>query len=431
MAIEQNNPPEKQNTPDRDSSGGGPDGNSNGPNDSNKRRYRNKPRRDGKGSNTQTNNATRSASPKNKSRRSAQSDKNSQALATQASNAAIDIDPNELMDDAADDAAAKAEGGIKAIGNQRIIPFMKIEKPMAILSIILIIGSIIAIAVNGLNLGLDFTGGVSADVRYEQPAEQVDVVKALADKGFDDSVVQYLGTRQELLVRLPPQSDNIEGLNATLNQALDLPNNNAEISNVNIIGSQVGNEVYLNSVMAVVLALVSMLGYVALRFQFKLAVGAVMALFHDAIVTVGVFALFGFPFDLTVLAAILALIGYSLNDTIVVYDRIRENFRRVRGITPRQTIDLSLTETLRRTIMTISTVMLVVLAMMFLGGDGLYWFAVALFIGLIAGTYSSIYISSSIPLSMGLSRDDFVVKVKPEFEEEIVTFNDPKMFEQD
>lgn len=268
-------------------------------------------------------------------------------------------------------------------------------------------------------------------MRYEQPAEQVEVVKALADNGFDDSVVQYLGTRQELLVRLPPQSDNINGLNATLNQALDLPNNNAEISNVNIIGSQVGNEVYLNSLMAVALALTCMLGYVALRFQFKLAIGAVVALFHDAIVTVGFFALFGLPFDLTVLAAVLALIGYSLNDTIVVYDRIRENFRRVRGISPRQTIDLSLTETLRRTIMTISTVMLVVLAMLFLGGDGLYWFAVALSIGLIAGTYSSIYISSSIPLSMGLSRDDFVVKVKPEFEEEIVTFNDPKMFEQD
>ena len=300
---------------------------------------------------------------------------------------------------------------------------------MALLSLLMVIGSIIAIAVNGLNLGLDFTGGVSADVRYEQPVEQAEVVQALADGGFDDAVVQYLGTREELLVRLPPQSDNVDGLNASLTQALTLPDNAADISNVNIIGSQVGNEVYLNSVMALALALVCMLGYVALRFQFKLSLGAVLSLFHDAIVTIGVFALFGFPFDLTVLAAILALIGYSLNDTIVVYDRIRENFRRVRGISPRQTIDLSLTETLRRTIMTISTVLLVVLAMMFLGGDGLYWFSVALFIGLLAGTYSSTYIASSIPLRMGLSRDDFIVKVKPEFEEEIVTFNDPKMYE--
>ncbi len=432
MAIDKNNAPKNNNTPTPSNSGSGAGDHPNGNtlSDSNKRRNRNKPRRDGRGSNTQTNSSTPSKSSKNKARRGG---KSSQALATQAPNAATNIDPNMSMDNAnaADDAAAQAEGGIKAISNQRIIPFMKIEKPMAILSILLIIGSIIAIAVNGLNLGLDFTGGVSADIRYEQPAEQVEVVKALADNGFNDAVVQYLGTRQELLVRLPPQSDNIDGLNVSLNQALDLPNNNAEISNVNIIGSQVGNEVYLNSVMAVALALICMLGYVALRFQFKLAIGAVVALFHDAIVTVGVFALFGFPFDLTVLAAVLALIGYSLNDTIVVYDRIRENFRRVRGISPLQTIDLSLTETLRRTIMTISTVLLVVLAMMLLGGDGLYWFSVALFIGLIAGTYSSIYISSSIPLRMGLSRDDFVVKVKPEFEEEIVTFNDPKMFEQD
>ncbi|MBF4488499.1 MULTISPECIES: protein translocase subunit SecF [Psychrobacter] len=417
MAIDKNNPLEQQNNPDRNGS--------NGDSNSNSTRRRNKPRRDGKGSNTKTNNPTTAKSDKSKTRRGGQ---NAQELTTQTS---TPVDQTQLMSDAAEDAAAQAEGGIKAVGNQRIIPFMKIEKPMAILSLLMVIGSIIAIAVNGLNLGLDFTGGVSADVRYEQPAEQVEVVKALADNGFDDAVVQYLGTRQELLVRLPPQSDNIDGLNASLSAALALPNNTVEISNVNIIGSQVGNEVYLNSVMSLVLALVCMLGYVALRFQFKLSLGAVLSLFHDAIVTIGVFALFGFPFDLTVLAAILALIGYSLNDTIVVYDRIRENFRRVRGITPRQTIDLSLTETLRRTIMTISTVLLVVLAMLFLGGDGLYWFSVALFIGLLAGTYSSTYIASSIPLRMGLSRDDFVVKVKPEFEEEIVTFNDPKMFEQD
>ncbi|SLJ84928.1 protein translocase subunit SecF [Psychrobacter sp. DAB_AL43B] len=414
MAIDKNNPLEQQNNPEP-----------NGSSSEASARGRKKPRRDGKGSNTQTNNATAKKTA-SKTRSSAKgADKGSQALATTA------IDPNLAVGDAADDAAAYAEGGIKAIGDQRIIPFMKIEKPMAILSIILVIGSIIAIAVNGLNLGLDFTGGVSADVRYEQSVEQTDVVNALADNGFDDAVVQYLGTSQELLVRLPPQSDNVDGLSASLSEALKLPNNDVEISNVNIIGSQVGNEIYLSSVLSIVLALACMLGYVALRFQFKLAIGAVLSLFHDAIVTIGVFALFGFPFDLTVLAAILALIGYSLNDTIVVYDRIRENFRRVRGITPRQTIDLSLTETLRRTIMTISTVLLVVLAMLFLGGDGLFWFSAALFIGLIAGTYSSTYIASSIPLAMGLSRDDFIVKVKPEFEEEIVTFNDPKMFEQD
>ena len=418
MAIDNNNPLEQQNNPEP-----------NGSNSEASTRRRKKPRRDGKGSNTQSNKTSKTSLSKNKTRRDGKdAGKDSHALATQA----MDPNLNNLdIGDAEDNAAAEAEGGIKAIGDQRIIPFMKLEKPMALLSLLMVIGSIIAIAVNGLNLGLDFTGGVSADVRYEQPAEQVEVVKALADNGFDDAVVQYLGTRQELLVRLPPQSDNVDGLNASLSKALALPNNNVEISNVNIIGSQVGNDIYLSSVMALVLALACMLGYVALRFQFKLALGAVLSLFHDAIVTIGIFALFGFPFDLTVLAAILALIGYSINDTIVVYDRIRENFRRVRGITPRQTVDLSLTETLRRTIMTISTVLLVVLAMLFLGGEGLYWFSVALFIGLLAGTYSSTYIASSIPLRMGLSREDFIVKVKPEFEEEIVTFNDPKMYEQD
>ena len=373
------------------------------------RRRRRGPRRDGKGNNT----------------------------ALKAPNEKTDLDNTELMNpveldsDIYEDEAALAEGGIKAVGSKRIIPFMKLEKPMAIFSAIMVLVSIAAIFINGLNLGLDFTGGVSADVKYEKSVEQAEVIQSLEKAGFEDAVVQYLGTREELLVRLPPQSDNVDGLSANLTQALALPSNTATISNVNIIGSQVGNEVYLNSVMALVLALVCMLGYVALRFQFKLSLGAVLSLFHDAVVTIGVFALFGFPFDLTVLAAVLALIGYSLNDTIVVYDRIRENFRRVRGITPEQTIDLSLTETLRRTIMTISTVLLVVLAMLFLGGDGLYWFSVALFIGLLAGTYSSTYIASSIPLRMGLSRDDFIVKVKPEFEEEIVTFNDPKMFEQD
>ena len=424
MAIEQNNPPNNS------SSGGGSGNNSNNTNDANQRRRRNKPRRDGKGSNNQTNNPTAAKSTKTKSRRSGKGKgtKDNQALSTQASHAAVDNDLNQEVDSAADEAAAK-EGGIKAIGNQRIIPFMKLEKPMAILSILMVIGSIIAIAVNGLNLGLDFTGGVSADVRYEQPVEQVEVVEALADNGFNDAIVQYLGTREELLVRLPPQSDNVEGLNESLGKALDLPNNHASISNVNIIGSQVGGEVYLSSMLAILTALGMMMLYVAVRFQFKLAVGALLALVHDAVVTVGIFALFQFPFDLTVLAAILALIGYSLNDTIVVFDRIRENFRRVRDATPRQIVDLSLTETLRRTIMTVSTVLVVVLAMLFLGGDGLFWFSVAFFIGLIAGTYSSTYISSSIPLAMGLSRDDFVVKIKPEFQEEVVTFNDPKSFE--
>lgn len=357
-------------------------------------RRRRGPRRDGKGSNALA---------------------NQQALADQA-----------IISEQTDDAAEKA-GGIKLIANQRIIPFLKIEKPMMLISLLLVVASIIAIVVKGLNFGLDFTGGVSADVRYEHSVEQVQVVDALAKNGFNDAVVQYLGTNQELLIRLPPQEGSPDGLTAVLDKALDLPNNLATVDNINIIGSQVGNEIYLNSLLALAMALGMMLVYISIRFQFKLAMGAMLSLFHDAVVVVGIFAIFGLPFDLTVLAAVLALIGYSVNDTIVVYDRIRENFRRVRGLSPREVVDLSLTETLRRTIMTSGTVLVVVIAMLFLGGDGLYWFSFALLIGLIAGTYSSIYIASSIPLMMGLSREDFVVKVKPEFAEEEVIFADPEL----
>ncbi|OAV19838.1 Protein-export membrane protein SecF [Moraxella catarrhalis] len=352
------------------------------------------PRRDGKGANATT---------------------NQDALADQS-----------LIADAGDEAAEKA-GGVKLIANQRIIPFMKLEKPMMVFSVLSILIGLIAIIVKGLNFGLDFTGGVSANVAYKQPVEQAQVIQALADNGFNDAVVQYLGTRQELLVRLPPQDGSAENLSAALDQILNFPNNPSTIDSISIIGSQLGNEIYLNSLLAMSVALGMMLIYVATRFQFKLALGAVLALFHDVIIVVGIFAIMGWPFDLTVLAAVLALIGYSVNDTIVVYDRIRENFRRVRGLTPRQVLDLSLTETLRRTIMTVGTVFVVVVAMLFLGGDGLYWFSVALFIGLIAGTYSSIYVASSIPLMMGLSREDFVVKVKPEFEEEVVVFADPNL----
>ena len=314
-------------------------------------------------------------------------------------------------------------GGEKAFVGRKVIDFIKVAKPFAVISVILTLVGLAAIVTQGLNLGLDFTGGVSATVVYDQPVQQAQVQSTLASHKINDSVVQYLGSNKEVLVRLPPKQQ-IEGLSATLDTALDLPNNNATIKNIDVVGSQVGNEIYFSSIGALALALFCMFFYVMVRFQAKLALGAVLALFHDSIITVGIFALFGWTFDLTVLAAILSLIGYSLNDTIVVFDRIRENFRRVRGATPRQIVNLSLTETLRRTIMTISTVLLVVLAMLLLGGESLHWFSVALLIGLVLGTFSSVYIASAIPLWMGMSRKDFIVDVKPEFVEEEVIFED-------
>lgn len=304
--------------------------------------------------------------------------------------------------------------------NERVIPFMKIAKPAAIFSVLLTLASIFFIVTKGLNLGLDFTGGVSAELNYSQPVNQSAVSQALDKAGFKDAVVQTLGSNKDLIVRMPVQDDlKVDDLSNALTKAVQLPNNTAMVHKVDAVGGQVGNELYLRSAGAVALALILMLVYVTIRFEFKLAMGAVMSLFHDIIIIIGAFALFQWQFDLTVLAAVLAVIGFSLNDNIVVSDRIRENFRKIRGATPREIVDIALTETLRRTIHTSMTLLLVVLAMMFLGGDGLKWFSIAMFVGVFVGTYSSIYIGTAFALWRGLNRQDFVVQVKPEFEDDI------------
>jgi len=301
----------------------------------------------------------------------------------------------------------------------KIIPFMKIAKPAAIFSILLTIVSIFFIATKGLNLGLDFTGGVSAELNYAQAVQPAQVSQALDRAGFKDAVVQTLGSNTDLIVRMPVQEDlNVADLSETITKAVQLPNNAAEVHKVDAVGGQVGNELYVRSAGAVALALLLMLVYVTIRFEFKLAMGAVLSLFHDIIVTLGIFAMPKWPFDLTVLAALLAIIGFSLNDNIVVSDRIRENFRKIRGATPLEVVNIALTETLRRTIHTSMTLLLVVVAMMLMGGDGLKWFSIAMFVGVFVGTYSSIYIGTAFALWRGLNRQDFIVQVKPEFEGE-------------
>ncbi|MCJ0928187.1 protein translocase subunit SecF [Acinetobacter lwoffii] len=303
--------------------------------------------------------------------------------------------------------------------DERIIPFMKIAMPAALFSIILTVASIFFIATKGLNLGLDFTGGVAAELNYTNPVKPEDVSKALNQAGFNDAVVQTLGSERDLMVRMPVQEDiEAEDLTKAVTAAVQLPNNAAEVPKVDVVGGQVGNELYVRSGGAVALALLLMLVYVTIRFEFKLAMGAVLSLFHDIVVTLGIFAMMQWPFDLTVLAALLAIIGFSLNDNIVVSDRIRENFRKIRGAEPVEIINIALTETLRRTIHTSMTLLLVVLAMMLMGGDGLKWFSIAMFVGVFVGTYSSIYIGTAFALWRGLNRQDFIVQVKPEFEDE-------------
>ena len=301
----------------------------------------------------------------------------------------------------------------------RVIPFMKIALPAALLSILLTVASIFFIATKGLNLGLDFTGGIAAELNYSNPVKATDVSNALIKAGFNDPVVQTLGSDRDLMVRMPVQEDvEAEDLTKAITAAVQLPNNAAAVPKVDVVGGQVGNELYIRSAGAVALAMLLMLVYVTIRFEFKLAMGAVLSLFHDIIVTLGIFAMLQWPFDLTVLAALLAIIGFSLNDNIVVSDRIRENFRKIRGATPLEVVNIALTETLRRTIHTSMTLLLVVVAMMLMGGDGLKWFSIAMFVGVFVGTYSSIYIGTAFALWRGLNRQDFIVQVKPEFEGE-------------
>ncbi|MFT4021082.1 MAG: protein translocase subunit SecF [Acinetobacter sp.] len=302
--------------------------------------------------------------------------------------------------------------------DERVIGFMKISKPAAFASILITIASIFFIVFRGLNLGLDFTGGIAVEVTYQKAADQEQIVQTLQSAGFQHAVVQTMGSNTDLLIRMPVQHVKVEDLNNTLSKAVQIPNNTATIHKVDSVGGQVGNELYLRSAGAVALALVLMLIYVTIRFEFKLAVGAILSLFHDILVILGIFALMQWPFDLTVLAAVLAVIGFSLNDNIVVSDRIRENFRKIRGASPREIVDIALTETLRRTIHTSMTLLLVVVAMLMMGGEGLRWFSVAMIIGVFAGTYSSIYIATAYALWRGLNRQDFIVQVKPEFEDE-------------
>lgn len=294
----------------------------------------------------------------------------------------------------------------------RIIRFMRFRRLMAIVSGAVVVIGLVSLLTQGLNLGLDFTGGTSIELRFEQSAHQAEVADALEKAGVKDAVVQYLGGANTIQVRLPPQPGEATAFGQRIAEAVSTPGNQAAVQQIDSVGSQVGDEQYTQSLIAILLALGMMMVYVAIRYRFKFAVGAVISLIHDVIFTLGVFSLFQLPFDLTVLAAVLALIGYSLNDTIVVFDRVRENFRKLRKSDPVEIVDISLTETLRRTIMTVATVVVVVLAMLIAGGSALHWFSVAMLVGLFAGTYSSIYIASAYALSMGLSKEDFIVEVK-------------------
>ncbi|MEH6357464.1 MAG: protein translocase subunit SecF [Pseudomonadales bacterium] len=295
--------------------------------------------------------------------------------------------------------------------------FMGKRKFAAILSIVLVVVAISSLAIKQLSFGLDFTGGTLIEVSYEQQADLNLIRQQLALGGFEKPVVQYFGAETEVLVRLP-QGYNQEVGGQVLATLSDQGKYNVELRRSEFVGAQVGEELREQGGLGMLLALAVVMIYVAMRFQLKFSLGAVVALGHDVIIVLGVFSLLGWDFDLTVLAALLAVIGYSLNDTIVVSDRIRENFRKMRKGSSIEIINESLNQTLGRTLITSLTTIMVLAALAIFGGEMIRGFSVALIIGVLVGTYSSIYVAANILLVLGISKDDLVIPEKEGVEQD-------------
>lgn len=279
------------------------------------------------------------------------------------------------------------------------------RKPAMVLSILMILASIGSLFVNGLNLGVDFTGGTVIEVGYPEAANVDKIRQALTVAKYDASV-QHFGTAKDVLIRIAPQ----EGVDRSkvgddVLSILKQGNADVEMRRVEFVGPQIGDELRDDGGTAMLLALAGILIYVTLRFEFRFSVGAIIALIHDVVITVGIFSITRMEFDLTILAAILAIIGYSLNDTIVVFDRVRENFLKLRKSNSEESVNISINQTLSRTIVTSLTTLLVLLALYYFGGKIIHGFSLAMIIGVLVGTYSSIYVASSSLLMMGVTRE--------------------------
>ena len=296
---------------------------------------------------------------------------------------------------------------MQLIDPKNTIDFMSKRKLAISLSVILLLISIASLATRGLNFGIDFTGGTLIELGYPASADLSVVRQELDDAGFSGATVQHFGTSQDVLIRLAPTGESSADLSTRVLDALN-DDGSIELRRVEFVGPQVGDELAEDGGLAMLAALAGILIYVYLRFEIRFSLGAVMALVHDVVITLGAFSVMQLPFDLTVLAAVLAVIGYSLNDTIVVYDRIRENFRKMRKGTSEQIINSSVTQTLSRTIMTSVTTLLVLIALFSFGGEIIHAFSQALIIGVLVGTYSSIYVASSLALILGVSKEDLM-----------------------
>ncbi|WP_434144018.1 protein translocase subunit SecF [Photobacterium leiognathi] len=289
----------------------------------------------------------------------------------------------------------------------KVVDFMRWSKVAFVFSLLMIAGSIGTIATKGLNWGLDFTGGTLIEVSFKEPANLPLIRESLQKAGFGDAIVQNFGTARDVMVRLQPR-DDVKG-EVLGNQIIDALKEgtaqSVEMRRIEFVGPNVGDELAEAGGMAILIALLCILLYVSLRFEWRLAAGAVMSLAHDIIITVGIFSLLQVEVNLTIVAALLTVVGYSLNDTIVVFDRIRENFRKMRKESPAEIMNNSISQTLSRTLITSGTTLFVVIALFVLGGSMIHGFALALLIGITIGTYSSIYVASALALKLGITRE--------------------------
>ena len=292
--------------------------------------------------------------------------------------------------------------------------FMGLRKPAMALSAAMILISVICLATLKLNLGIDFTGGSVIEVGYQQAVELQPIRNLLESNGFGDAIVQHFGSASEVLIRLIPRpgQDKAELSSQIINLLNQAGTGSIDVRRVDFVGPQVGKELTEDGGLAVLYALIAILIYVSVRFEYRFSLGAVAALIHDVTITLGIFSLLQLNFDLSVLAAVLAVIGYSLNDTIVVFDRIRENFRKIRKKTSLEVTNTSINQTFSRTLMTSFTTLLVLLSLFFLGGEVIHSFALALIIGVLVGTYSSIYVATTTALALGIKRSDLLVPEK-------------------
>jgi len=303
----------------------------------------------------------------------------------------------------------------------RDIPFMSWRKYANILSLVTFTLAVFFVATKGLNLGVDFTGGTVLEISYKQTADLTKVRDVLARLDMTDATVQNFGTSRDVLIRLPVKSEfSSAQLSETVLTALRLDNKTVEMRRIEFVGPQVGKELLENGALALLFVSLGIVAYLAVRFEWKFGVAGIIANLHDIVIILGFFAFFQWEFSITVLAAVLAVLGYSVNESVVIFDRIRENFRKLRRAPVTQVINNAITRTMSRTIITHGSTQMVVVSMLIFGGEALYYFALALTIGILFGIYSSIMVASPIIMLLGVKREDLVKPEKKSKEEAVV-----------